>query len=275
MKRKPKIGIIGFGNMGSAIFERIKKDYAVIVYDKAPLKLRIPFLNITKNNIELAKDAEVLILAVKPQDFKDLLIEIAPYVKERLVISIAAGISTRFIEKFLKGARVVRVMPNLAVRIGKGMIWMVGGKTATKEDMDFSKKIFKRLGKVLSIGEEAIDKATALSGSGPGFLYAWGENKTLAELKRYAKESFLPTLKRTAKKLGFSNYKATFLAKATVEGSLAFLKSSQLSCLELKNRVASKGGTTEAGLKVLSAGGSLEEAFFAAFKRAEELAKAY
>lgn len=268
------IGIIGFGNMGSAIAARIKSKYKVAVFDQDKNKTaglrEFPAAGSAR---QLVDDSEAVILAVKPQEFGVVLSEIKEYLKDKLVISIAAGIATADIERVIGRVRLIRAMPNAPAKIGAGITCLCPGKFAAAQDFSFAEGLFGLLGKTLRIEEKMMNAATAVSGSGPGYLYHWAEGKTIAEARNYAREVFAPGLAAAAVNLGFSTEQAQLLARATAEGSIVFLESSRLSPAELKKQVASRGGTTEAGLGALERGGSLEEAVRAAAKRAEELFK--
>lgn len=265
--RQKQIGIIGFGNMGSAIADKIKREYKVTVFDRDKNKTNnLSGIKVAKNIQELVKGSEVVILAVKPQDFDSVLQEIKDFTKGRLIISIAAGITTTYIEKILKEARVIRVMPNLPARVGKGMSTLCKGKSASNEDLEFVRRLFKKVGDTLIIGENMLDAATAVSGSGPAYVCYYLESA--ADMKK-----FLHNFQRAAEAIGFSETEAAILATGTYLGTFEFLKKTGLTPSELKKQVASKGGTTEAALKVLEAGGTLEEAVRAAKKRAEELSR--
>lgn len=271
---KKIIGIIGFGNMGSAIGQRIRTCYQVIVFDKDRSKTEnISGIQAALDNIDLVKTADAVILAVKPQDFKTLLAEIKEHIKDKLVISIAAGITTAYIERQLGKARVVRVMPNLPARVGKGMICLCKGKTTHEKDLNFTQQLFGNLGKTLVLDENLMDQATAISGSGPGYNYYLNENKSIEEIKKYTEEVFIPSLTASAKKLGFTPQQAKILAETTGGGSIAFLEETKISPTDAKKQVASKGGTTQAGIEVLKKRGSLLEAVKAALRRARELSK--
>ena len=270
---KKRIGIIGFGNMGSAIAEGLKNTYEVIVYDKDISKIKsLKKIKVASSNIDLVKNVDLVILAVKPQDFKSLLNEIKDYTKDKFVISIAAGIPIEFIKKYLN-TEIVRVMPNLPLKVKKGISCICPDSAVKKENLELAKKIFKKFGVVLVIKENLIDAATAISGSGPGFLYYMIKNKSKSEIKKYIKNIFIPIVIETAQKLGFDKKSAQILAKNTAEGSLIYLNKSKLSLSELINKVASKGGTTEAGLCVLSQNRGLDEAILKAYERAKELGR--
>jgi pyrroline-5-carboxylate reductase len=271
-----KIGIIGFGNMGSAIGERLKSDYQVFVFDKDKNKAgNLKGMNVVDNTADLIKQVDVVILAVKPQDFDELLKEIKDYVKDKLIISIAAGISTKYIGKQLGGARVIRAMPNLPAKIGRGMICLCRGKSATEDDLAFVLQLFKNLGQVLVIRENMMSFVTAVSGSGPGYFYDFIENQDIDyyNIPDNISKGFEDSLAEAARALAFDAQQAMILANTTTAGSIALLKETGLSPAELKKQVVSKGGTTEAGLNVLHKGGSLAEAVKAAAEKAKELSK--
>lgn len=269
------IGIIGFGNMGSSIASRIKNDYQVLVFDKEKSRIANPGEDLgTVDNLKnLLEESEVVLLAVKPQDFDQVLKEMKGLVKDKLVISIAAGITTEHIEKILGIVRVIRSMPNMPARIGKGITCITQGKFASEEDLDFAQNLFDYVGETLVIEEKMMNQATAISGSGPGFFFDLIENKDIEQVREYAENIFIPSLCTSAEKIGFNPEQAELLAKMTGLGSVAIMKETKLKAVELKKQVASKGGTTEAGLDVLHKGGNLEEAVKAALKRAEELSK--
>ncbi len=270
-----KIGIIGFGNMGFAISEGIKARRQVYVYDKDREKTEnTAGVVVSKNIVDMLNEVDAVILAVKPQDFAALLDEIKNYyIKNKLIISIAAGITTGFIEKYLGEIAVIRAMPNMPARIGKGMTCLCRGKFTPPEDLDFVEEIFRYLGATLVLDEEMMDAATVISGSGPGYFYDLIEGKNRDEIKEFAENEFIPALRASAEKVGFSPQQARVLAEVTSSGSIAFLEQSGIPPAELEKQVASKGGTTEAALEVLHRGGSLDEAVMAALARAEELSK--
>lgn len=274
-----KIGIIGFGNMGRAIGEQLKADYKICCFDKDTSKISgLLDMQVFSNIQELVKKVDVVLLAVKPQDFCALLNEIKPLIKDQLLISIAAGISTSFIEDILGIVRVIRAMPNMPAKIGQGITCLSRGRFASEQDFDFSENIFVYLGETIRIEECLMNAATAISGSGPGYFYDLLESENIDasnanEVKEFARREFIPRLKQAAKAIGFKEEDADILAVSSGNGSFALLTKTKLSPVELKKQIASKGGTTEAALEVLHKGGSLEEAVKAALKRAEELSK--
>lgn len=272
---RKKIGIIGAGNMGSAIIERLKSRYCLFVFDKDKEKTdRLSGVCISETNLDLVKNADVVILAVKPQDFEAVLNEIKANVSKKLIVTIAAGISTSFVEKNLGEVSVIRVMPNIAIKIGEGISCLSKGKFSTKEDLYFVEKLFDCMGKTLRIEEEKMDTVTAVSGSGPGFYFDMIEsiiagNKNSEEFNR----KFITSLAEAAEKYGLEHGEAVFLASGTGNACQLLLARTKFPPSELKNQITSKGGTTLAGLDALHATGSLIEAVKAAKKRAEELSK--
>lgn len=271
---KMLVGLIGFGNMGSSIAQRIKSKYQLIVFDKDREKTKgISGIRVADNIVDLVNEAEVLILAVKPQDFDSLLDEIKQFVKEKLIISIVAGITTDYIEKILGDIGVIRVMPNMPARFGEGMSCICKGRFTTKKDLSSALKIFIYLGKTIILNEDMMNVATAISGSGPGFFYDLIENKPKDEWKDYSRNVFIPQFSSAARSLGFSKKEAKLLVETTTRGSLVMAEATGMNPAQLKQQIISKGGTTEAGLDVLHKTGSLIEAAKAALKRAKELSK--
>lgn len=272
-----KIGIIGFGNMGSAIAQQLKAKYSIIVFDSDKNKTKdIRGMEVAKDIVTLTQESDSLILAVKPQDFDAVLKAIKKFVvKEKLIISIAAGISTAYIENVLGEVGVVRVMPNMGAKIGESVSCLAKGRFAGSDDLDFAKEVFYYLGVVKIIDEKMMNAATAISGSGPAYIFNFIEENSLNpdDISEHTKHDLMRRLERAAEILGFNLEDAAFLSANTTNTSLSLIKTTKLPAAELIKQVASKGGTTEAALVVLRKGGSWEEAARAAEKRAGELAK--
>lgn len=269
-----RIGIIGFGNMGMAIAERIKSEYPITVFDKERNKTKdLKEIKVSNSVKDLVINSDTVILAVKPQDFSGILEEIKDCIKEKLVISIAAGIETGYIEKTLKGVRVIRAMPNLGAKIGESVTCICKGRFALDKDLEFVQKLFNYLGKTRKIEERKMNAVTAISGSGPGYIFYFLETNSIDPLNvtPEIKDDIVVDLKEAALGVDLSLEEAEFLAVNTTESSISLAAVANVPPAELKKQVASKGGTTEAGLKVLESGGSWSEAARAALKRAEEL----
>jgi len=273
---KKKLGVIGFGNMGSSIALGARALFEVSVFDKDKQKLiSNSGLKTEVSVADLVNNSDVLVLAVKPQDFDVLLNEIKPFIRDKLAISIAAGITTGYIEKILDGARVIRVMPNMAVKIQAAETGLAMGRHANDEDLNFAKELFGLLGKVWLVKEEMIDSVTAISGSGPAYIFYDIEINKLDPLKIPVerKNEYVQKLKQAAFEVGFDPKMALELAVSTTASSIQLLAQTGSSPMELRKMITSSGGTTEAALKVLSINGSWPEAALAARKRAQELSK--
>lgn len=270
---KTILGLVGFGTMGSAIYERAKDAFDILVHEKDTSKVSSLAQGTAESDLRLlVPRVAALVIAVKPQDFPSVMEELKP-LSPACVISIAAGVTTSSIESRLPGTRVVRVMPNLPARIGKGMSCIARGKSAKEEDMGLAEKLFRTVGQVLRIDESMMNAATAISGSGPGFFFEEVADKSLHEAQNYAKHDFEEQLAQAAMAVGFLNAQAHTLARQTTAGSLEMLRVAKLPAATLRDQVTSRGGTTEAGLKALRESHSLVDAAKAAAKRAAELAQ--
>lgn len=252
------IGIIGAGNMGKAIAARM--DEKVMMSDTVRSKLRVRGkgrISAARDNIDLVKRSKVIILAVKPQNITAVLKEIKPYISGQLIISIAAGIKTIFIEKALGRVRVVRVMPNMPALVGKGISAVTAGRSAHRKDIVIARGIFSKLGDVVEVRESLIDAVTALSGSGPAYYFLFTDLLIEAGIKAGLKKGI-----------------ARKLAMATFIGAAESARTSHISMRDFVKRVASKGGTTEAALNVFKKkklGYIVEQAVKAARKRSQGL----
>ncbi|MEW6007838.1 MAG: pyrroline-5-carboxylate reductase [bacterium] len=261
-----KIGIIGCGNMGGAIMRGVLKkgnfkpsEIITSDIDKEKLKILEDELKIktTQNNLEVLNFADGIILAVKPFVMKGLLEQIKPGVKGHHIISIAAGINTGFIEENLNNPRVIRVMPNVACLVSYGISAIAKGRYADDSDVSFAKMIFSALGEVVEIDESLMDAVTALSGSGPAYIFL-----------------IIDALISVGVKMGLSRDTSERLVLATISGSVLMTKQTKKHPAELRDMVASPGGTTMAGIEVMekeNLSGILWKAVLAAEKRAKEL----
>ena len=228
------IGIIGAGNMGRAI--ALGMNTQTLVSDKISARLRFSgkrCVKAAKNNIDLVRRSDIVIIAVKPQHIIKVLKEIAPYVGSKLIISIAAGVKTALIERVLRKAKVLRVMPNMPAIVGQGISAIACGRLAKKKDVDIAKGIFSSVGDVVRVKESSMDAVTALSGSGPAYYFL-----------------FTDILQKAARSLGLKKDLARQLALATFIGAAASASATNISMQDFVKKVASKGGTTEAALKV-------------------------
>lgn len=270
------IGIIGFGNMGSAIAQRIKSEYDVYVFDIDREKTKgLKDITASASIVNLVNSVGVIILAVKPQDFDTLLEDLRDSVGDKLIISIAAGITTGYIEKKLGKVRAIRVMSNIGARIGEAESCLCRGKFCDDEDLNFVQGLFNRLGKTWKIGEEMMDSSTAIIGSGPAYIFYDMERNSIAaeNISEETKQGYISRLTKAAERVGFDSKIAMDLAVNTSASSIHLLKTTGMSPSQLRQQVTSKGGTTEAAIKVLAKGGSWEEAALAAKEHAKALSK--
>jgi len=262
-----KVGIIGCGNMGSALARGILKKpssgFRVGVYDIEKRKvsaLAKEFKGLHKfSSLQALWDAsDILIVAVKPQNIEGVLEKIkGPCAK--LIISIAAGITTRFIEKRVGRAAVIRVMPNLAARVEKSISALAKGRYANLSHLKIASKIFSCVGKTLVVNERKIDAVTAVSGSGPGYLFY-----------------FLSLIEEAAQKAGLKKKEAEILVKEMFLGSARVAEEAREDSLSLYLQVASKGGTTEAAVSFWQKHklkNLIRKGINKALKRAKELSK--
>ena len=267
---KYKIGFIGAGKMASAIIKGLIKTkflkpeeiIASQVEDNIEEKSKILGIKVIKDNLEIAKNSEIIFIATKPNQVQDVLVEISKEItSDNLVVSIAAGVTTEKLENNLsRGTRVIRVMPNTPALVGEGMSGMVGGKYAKEEDLDFIQKLLSTIGKCIIVDNESqIDIVTAISGSGPAFYY-----KVINEIAR------------AGEKLGLDYDKALLLSIQTAIGSAKMALNREISMEELISNVATKGGCTRVGVDCMDENNT-EKLFFdvieSTTKKAHELGK--
>ena len=274
MLKNKKIGFIGGGNMAEAILKGMLSSSLIKasnIFVSEPNKSRQTFLTtefkvkVVKENLDLVKKADVLIVAVKPQIIREVLKDIADQVdSKKLVISVAAGVPISQIENALsKGKKkklcVVRTMPNTPSVVQEGVTAITAGKGVGKPDLKISHEIFQAVGRTVEVAEEQIDAVTGLSGSGPAYIFM-----------------IIEALSDAGVKMGLSRQVANELTVQTVLGSALLVRETGTSPGELKNRVTSPGGTTIAGLHALEKGSlraTLMNAVEKATLRSKELAQ--
>ena len=258
-----KVSIIGGGNLGSALvqgFLRAKgwKASNISVCDISRSKislLRKKFKVRTTSQIkETLNFSSILILAVKPKDMESLLTKLKNSQK-KLFITLAAGISTDFLEKKLGKVPIIRVMPNICVAVGEGVCAYSLGKYVHPFEEKKFLSLFASLGETIEMRESFLNLITAISGSGPAYVFRIIE--ILAEL---------------LEKDGINKKMALRIVSQTIFGSSKMVKESIGSPEILRAKVTSPGGTTQAALEVLEKGG-LKDIFFRAIKSARKKAK--
>lgn len=267
MKTTIKICIIGGGNIGllfgkSLLQSGIVDAQNLLIIEKEPRQIAyIKQLEMGKvqNHYEKIENFDVIILAVKPQDAQGMFSELLPHIhSQQIVLSFMAGIKIQTIQEKLKIDRVFRAMPNLPSLLGEGMIVYSQSKNVPKIETYYIENLLGTTGKTLFVeNEDLIDAATAISGSGPAYVFY-----------------FLNALVDAAQKMGFSQKEAELLVFQTFIGSIHLYQSHNLNFEEWINKVASKGGTTEAALQHFNENKMNEniiEGTMKALKRALEL----
>ena len=204
----------------------------------------------------------MVLLAVKPQHMMPVLEDVGPVIRSsQLILSIAAGITTRFIEKYLaRGVPVIRIMPNTPALVGQGMAAIARGRFAKEPHERAARSIMETVGKVVTVSEKKMDAVTAVSGSGPAYVFY------LAEAMRDA-----------GVQLGLPWHVSDLLVRQTVKGAGALLAQSDEEARTLRQRVTSPGGTTESALKVMEKAGVrtiISKALARAAERSRELSRA-
>ena len=249
MLRNRQIGILGTGNMGEALIHGLLHSHMcraeqILCSDVKAEKLKVIRekygVKGTPHNIEVVKQSDIIVLAVKPQIMKPVVDEIAKYLDlSKLIISIAAGVPLEAIEACAqKELKLIRVMPNICVSVREGVSAISGGKHALKEDLLAAKAIFDSVGRSLFIEESLLDAVTGLSGSGPAYIFL-----------------IIDALADAGVKVGLSRDDAIIMASQTVLGAAKMLMETGEHPGKLKDMVTSPGGTAIAGLHTLEQGG--------------------
>jgi pyrroline-5-carboxylate reductase len=265
-----KLGFIGGGNMAEAIAHGILKaglfkpgDLLVADPSHERRELLSSKLGIKAlaSSAEVAGQSETILLAVKPQKIEEALEQIKPHVNpQKLIISIVAALTTDFIQKHLAAStRVVRVMPNTPMLVGAGASAICKGQHASEADVEFAWKIFSAGGKAIKVDEKLMDAVTSLSGSGPAYVFYLAE--AMAEAGR---------------KLGLSAADADLLGRQTIVGAGRMLEQTPDSAAELRRKVTSPGGFTQAAIEHMQSKEFFElmaGALKAAADRGRELAR--
>ena len=263
-----RIAFVGAGNMAEALIKGLlgaNVAQASALVGSAPRDKRRTYLTdtygieTTGDNAVCVEQADVVVLAVKPQILERVLNEIADAIpQEALVISVAAGVPMQVIEQHLGAdAKVCRVMPNTPALVGFGATAIAAGEHVDEDDRARARAIFAAVGSVTEVDETLLDAVTGLSGSGPAYVFM-----------------IIEALADAGVKVGLPRYQAQELAAQTVLGSAKLLIETGEHPGVLKDRVTSPGGTAIAGLHTLEEGGlrtTLINAVVAATQRSKEL----
>jgi pyrroline-5-carboxylate reductase len=262
-----KIVVLGGGTMGEAIVKSIlRKKLAgredIVISDVAKSRRDVLStrykVKVTEDNLAAVKGADVIVLAIKPQDFPVLLSQLTGRLKSQIVISIAAGISMDAVCSKLNYYKVVRAMPNTPAQVGKGMTAWTSAKDLSIKDREIAGSILAAMGEEQYFADEKyIDMATAISGSGPAYVFL-----------------FIEAMIDAGVHIGLPRNVATRLVIETILGSAEIMKKMAKHPAELKNMVTSPGGTTSDALLQLENGGFrslMINAVAAAYNKAKTL----
>ena len=267
MLEQVRFAFIGGGNMAEALIKGLLSGLGVtpqqimatdVVPERRTYMQTTYGITASADNKHAVQESTVVVLAVKPQIMPMILEEIAPVVNsEKLVISIAAGITLQTLQRALGDSRrVVRVMPNTPALVLAGAAGISPGKAATAQDIALVERIFNAVGRAMVVSDEMMDVVTGLSGSGPAFIFALIEG-----------------LSDGGVLMGLARQTATLLAAQTVLGAAKMVLETGKHPGELKDMVTSPAGTTIAGMQALESGG-LRGLMMEAVRRATERSEA-
>lgn len=259
-----KIAIIGCGVIGSALARHFAQKQEVLLCDHTFEKSRRLANEIQakayEHPLKAIEQAEMVVLAFKPKDLGNFANEMAHAFKpHHLLVSVLAGTSVALLQRYFPSPLIIRAMPNLPMICGEGIIGFVKTAEVTPERRKRIEDVFQGLGLLPWLSEEHLEALSAIAGSGPAFVFVMVEAMIESGIM-----------------LGFSAEQARDFVLKTIEGSVALLKATGKSPLELKTHVASPGGTTMAGLKVLEDSdiqGIIKKTYQSTFLRARELQK--
>lgn len=261
------IGFVGAGQMATALAKGFlaagtSSPESIVAFDVFPAAKeqfgRVTGARLADSNAQVAREANIIFLAVKPQQMDQVLSDLKSVVgPKHLVVSIAAGVSLKTISTRLQDARLIRVMPNTPCLVGCGASAFSRGTLATHDDAALVQRLLSNVGLAVEVPEKLLDAVTGLSGSGPAYVY-----------------QIIEALSDGGVRMGLPRETATKLAAQTVLGAAQMVLTTAQHPGALKDAVTSPGGTTIAGLHALERGGlrgTLMDAVQAATERARQL----
>jgi pyrroline-5-carboxylate reductase len=262
----PRLAILGAGQIGESLLAGLLSSGWTDVVVTARREDRLTELreahgvDATSSNPEAVAGAQIVVIAVKPQDIEALLGEIGPVLSpEQTVLSVAAAITTSRIESRLSpGVPVVRAMPNAPSTVHEGIAGLCAGAHASEEHLELAENVLTHLGRVVRLPESAMDAVTAVSGSGPAYFALLSEAMIEAGIL-----------------LGLSREVSTQLVIQTMLGTAKLLRDEKMHPVDLREAVTSPGGTTIRAIRVLEQEGvraAFLNAIQAAMERSRELA---
>jgi pyrroline-5-carboxylate reductase len=265
-----KVLVIGAGNMGLTYAEgmsksKLLKNKNIMVLDKSDEKLeelhQISHFDAYKELEDCVPQADIIFVAVKPHHAEELFKNMQPMVTaDQIIVSIMAGVTLETIMGFSGVKKVIRAMPNLPAKVGLGLTSYVASSEVSRIEILTIESLLNTTGKSILVSKESfIDASTGISGSGPAYVFY-----------------FMQSMMDAALQMGFSKEDSTVLVSQTFTGAIELFNQSDISPKSWMEKVASKGGTTQAALDSMddnNVNKLIKEAAFAAFSRAVELGK--
>lgn len=265
-----KVLVIGAGNMGLTYSEGMANSpllgqHKLKIYDTDPKKINTlkenPLFDVYDNLEDCLPKANLVFLAVKPYHTEALFKDMKPLVhNNQIFVSLMAGVNIQYIQAQLGAEKVIRTMPNLPAKVGKGVTSYTESEKVSKVELILVRNLLDTTGTSIHVtSEKYIDASTGISGSGPAYVFY-----------------FMQSMLEAAQKMGFSEYDSKVLVSNTFEGAIELFNQSDVSPKTWIERVASKGGTTQAAIDSMEDNNVkqlIQEAAYAAFNRAVELGK--
>jgi len=263
-----KVLVIGAGNMGLTYSEGMAKSPLLnrknlMIHDVSTDLLKkldeVSYYDTFYNLEDCVSDADVIFIAVKPYHSDDLFARMKPMLNDQqIIVSLMAGVTIENIQQALEIKKVVRTMPNLPAKVGKGVTSYTESKEVSRVELLMIRNLLDTTGQSIRVkNEDFINKSTGISGSGPAYIFY-----------------FMASMLEAAKKMGFSDNDSKVLVSNTFEGAVSLFNESDLTPEKWMDRVASKGGTTRAALDSMDDNNVkqlIQDAAYAAFNRAVEL----
>jgi pyrroline-5-carboxylate reductase len=264
-----RVAVLGAGKMGGILLQAFLKQnlfapeqiHATVAHPERATALSTQWgVDVTTNNLEAAKKADLILLGVKPFQVPDLLAEIKPALSpKKTIVSFAASVKTRAIEEAVGlEIGVIRAMPNTPAALGAGAVALCRGRFVSAQQMELAERIFATVGRSVTVDEKHMDAVTGLSGSGPAYIYI-----------------IIEALAEAGVKVGLSRDVATLLAAQTTFGSAKMVLETGYHPALLKDAVTTPAGCTIDGILELEEGGlrvALIKAVMKATERAKQLA---
>jgi pyrroline-5-carboxylate reductase len=261
------VAVLGGGRIGEAVAKNLSESRSVskVIMTRRnirPVKhLASSRLRVTTDNKQAAREADLVIIAVKAGDAKALLQEISPHTRKKVVISLMAAVSIKKIQAALPGAKVVRAMPNITATIGEAITAYSVSPGVTEKEVKTVESVLKSFGECIQVPESLMNAVTALSGSGPAYI-----------------ATFIEAMVSGALMVGMPREIASKLVTETLVGTANLLEEKKMHPAELRDSVTTPAGTTIAGIYELEKGSfrtSVMNAVEAATRAAERVAKKF